>query len=484
VRPRVDPRSLRIGIVHLGIGAFHRAHQAVFTEDAVACAGGDWGICGVTQRSADVVEQLGPQDGLYSLADRGPDGEDLRVVGTVRDVRWALADIDGVLERMAAPSTTVISLTVTEKGYHRDPASHRLLLDDPEIAADLAGRPPRTVIGQLVAALELRRRRGGAPVTVLCCDNLPANGRVVQELVGEFAARRDRGDDLLSWIEEQVRFPCTMVDRIVPATTAQDRADVAARLGVRDHGAVVTERFRQWVIEDDFAAPRPAWERAGAVLTRDVAPYELIKLRMLNGSHSTIAYLAALADHDFVADAVGGDSPLRAVARGLMADDVAPTVAVPDGFDLDAYQKDLLARFANRALGHHTLQIAMDGSEKLPQRLLGTVLDRRSAGAEPRYATLGIAAWMRFVSARRSDGGRRLVVQDPLAETIAQRLGRRQDPAKVVDALLSMREIFSEELAGDQVVRDLLVEHLTRLERDGAMQTARQLTVRERSDSR
>jgi fructuronate reductase len=472
VRPRVDPRSLRIRIVHLGIGAFHRAHQAVFTEDAVAAAGGDWGICGVTERSATVVDQLAPQDGLYTVAVRGGAEQSLRVVGSVRELRWALADTEGLLARIAAASTTVITLTVTEKGYHHDPATNRLRLDSPEIAADLEHRQARTVVGQLVEGLDQRRHGSGAPVTIVCCDNLPHNGHVLGQLVREFAACRDGDDGLLPWIEENVRFPSTMVDRIVPATTAQDRADIAAELGVDDRGMVVTEPFSQWIIEDDFAAARPAWERAGAILTTDVEPYERIKLRMLNGSHFTIAYLGALADYTFVADAVRPDGPLLAAVCALMDNEVAPTLDVPGGFDLDSYQQDLLARFANPALRHRTLQIAMDGSQKLPQRLLGTVLDRRRAGAEPTVAALGVAAWMRFVSARRSDSGRELTVDDPLADAIAQRLGGRQNPRQIVDALLSMHEIFGQELGADAVFADLLVEHLGRLVRDGAEQTA------------
>jgi fructuronate reductase len=473
IRPRVDPRSLRIRIVHLGIGAFHRAHQAVFTEDAVAAAGGDWGICGVTQRSPAVVDQLGPQDGLYTVAVRGAHQQSRRVVGSVRELTWALADPEGLLERIAAPTTTVITLTVTEKGYHHDPATNRLRFDSPEIAADLEHHSARTVIGQLVEGLDRRRRGSGAPLTVVCCDNLPHNGHVLAKLVHEFAACREADDKLAAWIDESVRFPSTMVDRIVPATTAEDRAETAAALGFDDQGVVVTEPFSQWIIEDDFAAERPAWERAGAVLTTDVRPYEQIKLRMLNGSHFTVAYLGALADHAFVADAVDPGGPLLGTLRALMSTDVGPTLDVPEGFDLDAYQEDLLERFANPALRHRTLQIAMDGSQKLPQRLLGTVLDRRRAGAEPTVAALGVAAWMRFVSARRSDSGRELLVDDPLAEAIAQRLGGRQDPAQIVDALLGMRQIFGDELAADTVFRDLLVEHLDRLARDGAEQTAR-----------
>lgn len=470
-RPRIDPRGLAIGIVHLGIGAFHRAHQAVYTEEAIAQAGGDWGICGVTQRSAEVVEALAPQDGLYAVAVRGDGPERLRVVASVREVRWALEDPDGLLERIARDSTALITLTVSEKAYRHDPATNRLRLDDPGIAADLEHGTSRTVIGQIVHGLERRRRAGGAPLTVLCCDNLPSNGPVVAGLVREFVEHLPCAEPLREWIAAAVRFPGTMVDRIVPATTAQDREDAARVLGMRDRGLVVTEPFSQWVIEDDFAGPRPAWERAGAQMTDDVAPYEQAKLRMLNGSHSMLAYLGVLADRELVSDAVRSDD-LRAAVAGLMATDVAPTLVLPAGFDLDAYQRELMARYANPALRHRTQQITMDGSQKLPQRLLGTVRDRRRAGAEPTFGALAIAAWMRFVSARRSDSGRPLSVDDPLADTIAQRLRGRDAPAQIVDELLSLRAVFTEDLAADGDLRDLLVDLLTRLSRDGAERTA------------
>jgi len=477
-RPRIDPRALRVGIVHLGVGAFHRAHQAVYTEDAVAAAGGDWGICGVTERSAAVVDQLRPQDGLYTLAQRGIAGEELRVIGAIRELWWAAADPDAVLARIAAPATQIVTLTVSEKGYRYDPATNHLRLDDPEIAADLADGGTRTVVGQLVAGLDRRRRDTGAPMTVVCCDNVPENGRVLGTLVRDFAARLPAAEPLLTWLDHSVRFPSTMVDRITPATTAADRDRVAAVLGVADHGVVVAEPFRQWVIENDFAAPRPAWERVGATLTTDVRPYERIKLRMLNGSHSTVAYLGALAGYELVADAVRPEAPFLAVLRALLTEDVAPTLTAPDGFDLDAYAAQILERYANPALRHRTLQIAMDGSQKLPQRLLDTIRDRRRAGAEPHWAALGVAAWMRFVSARRTDAGAPLTVDDPLADTILARLRGRDRPAAVVDGLLSMTEIFGEDLADDPVVRDLLVDHVTALDRDGAEATARRLTGR------
>jgi fructuronate reductase len=461
-----------VGIVHLGIGAFHRAHQAVFTEDAVAAEGGDWGICGVTQRGPEVVEQLAPQDGLYTVAARDGTGESLRVIGAVRELRWAREDPEGLLDRIADPGTAVVTLTVTEKGYRHDPATGRLRLDDPGIAADLGDGGMRTVVGQLAAGLERRRRRDGAPLTIVSCDNLPSNGRLLAGLVREFVAEREDGHALSAWIETSVGFPSTMVDRIVPATTADDRAHVRAALGLADEGAVVTEPFAQWVIEDAFAAARPAWERAGAILTGDAGPYEQIKLRLLNGSHSALAYLGALAGYELVADAV---VPFAGVLRALMAEDAVPTLAVPPGFDLGAYQDEVLRRFANPAVRYRTLQVASDGSQKLPQRLLATARERRRAGAVPGMVALGVAAWMRFVSARRTDAGEPLPVDDPLADVIARRLDGRTAPGDVVDRLLGLEEIFDPDLAGDGVWRDLLVERLAMLASDGAAEAARRL---------
>jgi fructuronate reductase len=430
----------------------------------------------VTERSGAVVEQLAPQDGLYALAERGANDERLRVVGVVRELRFAGADPDGLLARIADPAVHVITLSVSEKGYRHDATTGRLRLEDPGIAADLSGTGPSTVVGQLALGLDARRRANSAPISVVCCDNLPDNGRVLGGLVRDFAERLPYAGELLSWIEDSVRFPSTMVDRITPATTAADRAEIAAALGVQDSAAVITEPFRQWVIEDDFAAPRPAWERAGAITTDDVRPYEQLKLRLLNGCHSTVAYLGVLADQELVSDAVAPRLPFAAVLRELMERDAAPTLVVPTGFDLAAYQAEVLVRFANPGLRHRTLQVAMDGTQKLPQRLLDTVCERRRAGAQPVFAALGVAAWMRFVSARCSDGGRALTVHDPLADRIAERLGGREEPAAVVDGLLSMHEIFKEELAGDAGLRGLLVELLGRLARDGARLTAERLT--------
>jgi fructuronate reductase len=485
LRPRQDPRGRKVGIVHLGVGAFHRAHQAVYTEDC-----GDWGIAGFTQRSAAVVDQLAPQDGLYTLLVRGADGVRPRVIGAVIQVAFALADPAALVARLADPAVTVVTLTVTEKGYRHDPATRRLRLTDPQVVADLAGRPPHTVVGQLAAGLAARAAAGCPPVSIVCCDNLPANGATLRGLIEQYVrqcvvqhargrpgasgAARDTAavsvaaaadDDPAGWIAASARFPATMVDRIVPATAAADRADAAALLGVRDEATVVAEPDSHWVIEDAFAGPRPRWERAGALVVPDVAPYEIMKLRVVNGAHSALAYLGGLAGHEYIATAAT-DPELAGYVRRLLAEDVAPTLEPPAGVDLVAYRERQLPRFANPALRHRTAQVAMDSSQKMPQRLLGTIRDRYGAGADPIWASLAVAAWMRHVATGRSDDGRPFPVDDPLAEIFAERLRGVSGARNVATALLGIRDVFGD-LADNSGFADLLATHLDRLTRDG-----------------
>lgn len=475
-RPPIDPRAVSTGIVHLGTGAFHRAHQAVFTQAAMAATGDTaWGICGVTQRSADVVEQLAPQDGLYSVLQRGDDTS-VSVLAPIRELLFAKTQADGLVARLAAPATRVVTLTVTEKGYRHDPASGRLRVDDADVRADADGRPPLTVVGQLVRGFQARERTAAGPLTVVCCDNLHDNGRTLARLVDDFCDLLPAAESaaLKAWIDASVRFPCTMVDRIVPATMQADRDEAARLLGVDDHGVVVAEPFMQWVIEDDFAAERPAWDVAGAILTDDVAPYEAMKLRLLNGSHSAMAYLGALAGYQYVADFVRLDD-VATFVRALMDVDVTPTLNVPAGFDAARYKDQLLERFGNRALRHRTLQIAMDGTQKLPQRLLDVVAVRRADGQTPHHALLAVAAWMRYVSAHGDERGVPIVVDDPLAELLKQRLAGAQDPSAVVDRLLDVRQVFPEQLRDDETVRTRLVDLVGALASKGALAAIREL---------
>ncbi|MEV0797196.1 mannitol dehydrogenase family protein [Kribbella sp. NPDC050281] len=446
VAPAVDPRALSVGIVHLGLGAFHRAHQAVVTERA-AVAGGEtrWGITGVSQRSGRVRDQLAPQDGLYCVLERGLGDPSVQVIGSIREVLTAPEDPDAVVARIADPAVSVVTLTVTEKGYRA--AGHGLDLDDPEIQADLTGRPPRTVVGQLAAGLARRDE----PLTIVSCDNLVANGPFLRKLVTDYFEALGKVPEVF----ETTRFPASMVDRIVPATTDADRDEAARLLGVRDEAVVVAEPFLQWVIEDDFAGDRPAWERGGAVLTADVAPWEQAKLRMLNATHSMLAYLGALRGYETIAEAVR-DEELSALARQLMTEDVVPTLTAPDGLDLTEYGASVLERFANPALKHRTTQVAMDGSVKLPVRMLGTVRDRLAAGAEPRVISLAVAAWMVYVL-------KTPIVDDPQADRLKAALAGASGPAAVVDALLDVDSVFTPDLRDSTVFRALLIDHVSSL---------------------
>ncbi len=465
-RPRITPGDAGAGIVHLGLGAFHRAHQAVFTEDAMAAAGGDWGIVGVAPRSVAVLDALRRQDRLYSVTTLAPAGRTIRVIGALAGLRHAASDPDAVVAQIADPAIKIVTLTVTEKAYRLDPATGRMLLDD-ELRADLATeRPPRTVPGLIIRGLAARRRAGAGPIALVSCDNLPANGHRLRGLVEHMAA----ATSLTDWVHESVTFPGTMVDRIVPASTDETRAVAAAELGVRDEAAVCGEPYLAWVIEDDFPAGRPAWERAGAVLTDDPRPWERLKLRSLNGVHSAIAYLGALAGCETIADSLRIPG-LTTVLRRLIAEDVAPSLVPPPGVDTIAYGEEVLERFANPAIEYRTVQVASDGSQKLPQRVLHTILDRRAAGATPRWGALVVAAWMRYVQGS-TDAGRPLPLDDPLADRIRERLATAAaTPAGVVDALLGLDTVFAPELSGDDVIRTLLVEWLTELDKHGVEAT-------------
>ncbi|PZU93270.1 MAG: mannitol dehydrogenase [Chelatococcus sp.] len=468
-RPAYDRTALTPGIVHLGLGAFARAHLAEYTDDALEAEFGPWGIVGASLQRPDQRDRLKPQDGLYTFLKRAPAGPELRVVGSVLDVLVAPESPAALVARLAAPATRIVSLTVTEKGYCHDPASGRLKADHPDIVHDLADPDaPRSAVGLIVAGLRARRAAGLAPFTTLCCDNLPHNGRVLAGLVRDFAALTD--DRLSAWIEAEGAFPSTMVDRIVPATTESDIAEVAALLGAGDAAPVIGEPFRQWAIEDVFVAGRPRWDAAGAQLVTNVAPFEFMKLRMLNGAHSSLAYLGYLAGHETVADA-SGDPVLARFLEGLWAE-IIPTVPAPEGVALTDYARALLARFRNPAIRHRTWQIAMDGSQKLPQRLLGTIRDRLKAGAPIDRLALGVAAWMAYVSGT-DEKGAPIDVRDPLAAQFAQATARTgRDAQALATALLGIEAIFGADLPREERFTGPVIAHLGTLFEKGAKATA------------
>ncbi|HVE50780.1 MAG TPA: mannitol dehydrogenase family protein [Casimicrobiaceae bacterium] len=466
-RPATRPYG--IGIVHLGLGAFHRAHQVEYTEDASSSmTSSQWGICGVSLKRPRARDQVAPQDTLYTLVKKSPSGIERRVLGNLCEALFLGDERARVVERLAAVDTAIVTLTITEKGYGYDAASGRLERSHPDIAADLAdASAPRSAVGLIVEALDARRRSHGKPFTVLSCDNLPRNGAVLRTLALEFASTRDAG--LARWIDEQARFPSTMVDRIVPATTADDVAENDAALGLHDAAPVVCEPFAQWVIEDAFVAGRPAWERAGAQLVDDVAPFEAMKLKLLNGSHSALAYLGFLAGHEFIYQ-VAAVPAFEHYMRALMSE-ATPTLRVPARVDLTAYCNALVERFKNPALPHRTRQVAMDGSQKLPQRLLASVRGNLAAYRPIERLTLAIAAWMRYVHGR-DERGAPIDVSDPLARRLGQiAAANRDDPTALAHALLAIESIFGTDLRGNQRFTEPLIRWLRALFAQGAART-------------
>ncbi len=421
------------GIVHFGIGAFHRAHQAVYTDDAMNAGDRGWGITGVSLRSGDVAAQTNPQDGLYTVSARSAQGDATRLIGSVRSVLVGHEHPQAVIDALASPDTHIVSFTITEKGYCRTPdgALDRALAGDGSIYAYLA------------AAFRRRRDMGLPGVTLLCCDNLADNGAQLSRLVGDYL-----DPDLARWFSVECACPSTMVDRIVPATSGADRDAVEAQLGLRDEATIITEPFSQWVIEDRFAGPRPRWETGGAQFTHNVHAFETAKLRMLNGAHSALAYLGLARGYEFVHQAVA-DPELTALAGALMRDEAASSITPAQGQDLDAYAAALLARFRNPALNHRLAQIAMDGSQKIPQRWLETLAFHQKAGRNCPAILTALAAWIVHI---RGDAR---PVDDPLANDLRM-LWRKAGTAQIIDALFGQNGLFSARWTADAAARHFM----------------------------
>jgi fructuronate reductase len=468
-RPVYDRTAAAPGIVHLGLGAFHRAHEATFIDDCMSNGEMEWGIVGASLRSADTRDALGPQDGLYTLSIVDREGERLRVIGSLLETLVAPDDPGALLEIMSAPHIRIVTLTVTEKAYLRA-STGDLDLNHPDIVWDLANPSrPRTIHGFLAEAIARRQAAESAPFTVLSCDNLPANGATLKRLLVTFAKARDA--ELGAFVGREIACPSSMVDRIVPATTDEDRARIAERLGVEDAWPVTTEPFLQWVVEDDFPAGRPQWERFGVQMVKDVAPFEEMKLRLLNGSHSSIAYLGLLLGKPTVSDAFSDPLIRRFVAR-LWAEAI-PSLPADAGLNPVAYTAQLEKRYDNPALRHRTAQIANDGSQKLPQRIIAVALERLAAGGSIRHLMLGPAAWLAAAQAR----GRTLPANhftDPLDATLEGIFARKADALHTVSAAFEAAGFAAGSPHRDTLV-EVAAEHLDSLRRNGAEATLKEL---------
>ncbi len=469
-RSAVPRAQLSVGIVHLGLGNFARAHQLAYTEAAMQASGAwRWATVGVSLITPSTIEKLAPQLGLYTLLVRDSAGTQAQLIEGLTQLLFAPRDAEAVTARIADPNTAIVTLTITEKGYCIDAATGGLDRTREEIAHDrtYTDAPPRSALGWLRRGLRARMEAGAGPMTLISCDNLRSNGRALERVLTAFCA-----DDpaLCAWMAMHLSFPCTMVDRIVPATTEADIEQAQAVSGLYDAAPVACEPFTQWVIEDRFAGPRPAWERAGAQIVADVGPYEMMKLRLLNAAHSTLAYAGYVAGYETVADTMD-DATLATLAEGVMRA-AARTLPASIQGESEAYIAALLSRFRNRALKHRTAQIAMDGSLKIPLRVLDTVRDLLATDADTTLHAFAVAAWMRYVFAE-DEAGQKIDIRDPLAEQFAQLKQRHAyDALSFADALFALPSIFTDDLAQAISFKREVKHHLSTIFRDGTLAAA------------
>ncbi|MFZ4878756.1 mannitol dehydrogenase family protein [Janthinobacterium sp. Mn2066] len=460
-------------IVHIGVGGFYRAHQAVYLDDLLALPGhAQWGYCGVGLLPSDAAmrDAMQSQDGLYTVVERSAAGDTARVIGCVGEYLYAPDDPAAVLEKLAAPSTLIVSLTITEGGYYVNQGTGEFDATHPDIVYELAHpQAPRCSFGYLLAALSLRRQRGLPPFTILSCDNLQHNGDVTRSMLLAFAALRDA--DLAQWLAAHCSFPNSMVDRITPATTDEHRALVRDSFGIADAWPVVCEPFRQWVIEDAFPHGRPAWELVGAQMTHDVLPYEKMKLRLLNASHQALCYIGMLLGYTYAHEAMN-DAGIRALVRRMMDDEVTPLLDTVEGVDLAAYKDTLIERFSNPAVRDQLARIGTEGSARIPKFVLPSVREALAQGRAIKLLGFTVACWFRYLEGH-DEQGNTLPLNDPYAERL--RALALQGGADAT-ALLSLHELFGE-LGESPVFASAVQQGLASLYGQGARTALEQVVL-------
>jgi mannitol 2-dehydrogenase len=466
--PSYDRRQVTDGIIHIGVGGFHRAHQAVYMDDLLQKnAGSEWGICGVGLLAHDtgIRDALRSQDCLYTLVERSAAGDQARVIGSIVEFLFALDDPEAVIEKMASAQTRIVSLTITEGGYFIDQGTGEFQEDHPLIIHDLAHPDrPECAFGYLLEALHRRRQRGIKPFTVLSCDNVQGNGDVTRKVLLRFAELRDVS--LKDWLAENGAFPNCMVDRITPATTDADRTLVREAFSIEDAWPVVTEPFRQWVIEDRFCNGRPPFEKVGIQMTPDVHPYETMKLRLLNASHSAMGYLGYLAGFEYIYE-IMADPQFRKYIRDLMNEEVTPILKPVPGVDLDEYKETLIERFANPTVKDQASRICLDGSAKMPKFILPSIREQLARGGSVKKLSLAVASWCRY-AAGTDEQGKPIEIQDPMADELHQHAkAAGKDPRP----FLSIREIFGDDLPRSPIFVEQVGDALQSLYDMGAKAT-------------
>ena len=468
--PSYDRRRITIGVVHIGVGGFHRAHEAMYHDRLMNAAEAlDWGICGVGVLPGDkrMRDVLSAQDGLYTLVEKHRDGTyAARVIGAITEYLFAPDDPEAVIEKMAAESTRIVSLTITEGGYNIHRVSGEFDAGDPDVARDLDdGAVPQTTFGLVIEALRRRRDRGAAPFTVMSCDNLEGNGRLARKAFGAFA--RLRNPSLGAWVEREVRFPNSMVDRITPVTTDHDRAEVRERFAIDDRWPVVCEPFTQWVLEDSFSAGRPAYEHAGVQIVGDVEPYELMKLRLLNAGHQALGYFGYLCGYRLVHEAAQ-DPLFQTFLRGYMDEEATPTLAPVPGVDLDDYKRTLIERFGNPEVRDTIARLCAESSDRIPKWLLPVVRHQLATGGAIKRSAAVVASWARYAEGT-DEQGEPIEIVDRLKPVLTASAARQRDDP---DAFISNREVFGD-LVDDARFVGAFRAALTGLHEKGARATLR-----------
>lgn len=474
-RPAYDRSTVTPGIVHFGVGGFHRAHQAMYLDrlmnDGEAL---DWGIVGVGTLPGDarMRDALTAQDFLYTLVVKHPDGAlDPRVIGSVVGYLFAPDDPDAVLERLTDPATRIVSLTVTEGGYHVNQVTGEFDPDDPGIQADLSGDgPPRTVFGFITEALKRLRVNGSDPFTVMSCDNLPGNGDIARTMIVAFARLKD--PDLADWVEEHVRFPNCMVDRITPVTAQADIDALRDRFGIQDRWPVVCEPFTQWVLEDHFGRGRPPFQDAGVQLVEDVVPYELMKLRLLNSSHQALCYLGYLSGYRY-AHEVCQDPLFVGFLLHYMENEGSPTLAAVPGVDLDAYRHELVERFANPEVRDTLARLCAESSDRIPKWLVPVIVDNLRDGGEIERSALVVASWARYAEGV-DECGEPIEIVDRLKDKVMAAAARQGEDRL---AFIRDRDLFGG-LVDDERFSLAYTEFLDSLHAHGARRTLEDLERR------
>ena len=474
-KPLYDREKMVARIVHIGFGAFHRAHQALFTDRLLNKGNSDWAICEVNiVGGEELINDIRKQDHLYTVLEKGATSKQAYIIGSVKESLLAPIDgIEAILEKMADPVIEIVSLTVTEKGYCMLPGGAGLDLNNQLIKSDLSSpTKPMSAPGVIVEALYRRMQRGLKSFTALSCDNMPENGLVLKKAILDLANARD--PELAQWIETNTTFPCTMVDRIVPAATAETLTEIQDVLGgMFDPCGIACEPFIQWVIEDNFVTARPNWNVVGAEFVDNVVPYEEMKLRMLNGSHSFLAYLGYLAGYEHINDCMN-DEAYKQATLSLMLQQQAPTLNVPPQVNLQQYAEKLIERFSNPSLKHRTWQIAMDGTQKLPQRLLDSIRWHITHNSDFSLLALGVAGWMRYVGG--IDDHKQIIdVRDPMVDELKKLVTASDDGIERVNALLTLNAVFGTDLPNNSLFKDKVTQHYLCLMEKGAKQTIQDL---------